>query len=80
MIKEFHTIMPNQQSQKPMDESVVKKLIDNHLQLWRNHGFRLGEIESKGEKYEVRATAPGADRIFVVDKYNGWIRSVPLAE
>jgi hypothetical protein len=66
-----------------MDESVVKKLIDNHLELWRNHGFQLGEIESKGEKYEVRATAPGAiimDRIFVVDKYNGWIRSVPLAE
>lgn len=79
MKKEFRFVIPDNQSDAVMDEGVVKNLIDNYLECWRNHVFHIGEIESKGDKFEARAKADGntpMERIFVVDKHTGWVQSI----
>ncbi|NLD38966.1 MAG: hypothetical protein GX654_19070 [Desulfatiglans sp.] len=79
MKNELHFIVPDRQSNAHMDESVVKNLIDNYLECWKNHEFHIGKIESKGEIFEVRAKVMGdiaMERIFVVDKHTGWVQSI----
>ncbi len=79
MKKETRFIIPEFQTNEPMNENVVKRLINNHLRFWRNYDFHIGKIESKGDNFEARVLAAGAvliDRTFAVDKYTGWVKSV----
>ena len=79
MKREFRFVIPDHQTNEPMNENVVKQLIGNHLQLWINNDFHIGKIESKGNIFEARVLAAGAvftDRTYAVDKYTGWVKSI----
>lgn len=67
-----------QQSQKPLDESEAKSLMENYLKSTRNPNIELGDIEDKGNVFEAKIqTKDGSlvDKI-IIDKMTGWIRSI----
>ncbi len=81
MEKRLQFIAPDHQSNAPMDETVVKKLMSNYLECWINHDFHIGNIESKGEIFEVKAKIVGdipMERIFIVNKHTGWVQFIQV--
>lgn len=67
-----------QQSQRPLEESDIKAMIDDYLRSTRNPNLKLGEIKDKDSVFEADIlTRDGslADKI-AVDKETGSMRSV----
>ena len=66
-----------QQSQKPLSKDQVQEEVDNYLKSTRNPNLEIGNIEEKGNDYEVDIQTKGGSLVdkLLVDKDTGWMRS-----
>ena len=65
------------QLQKPLNKDEARQQVQNYLESTRNPNLKVGEIQEKGNAYEVNVvTKDGslADKI-LVNKNTGWMHS-----
>jgi hypothetical protein len=66
-----------QQFQKPLNRNQAKQEVENYLNSMRNPNLKLGEIEEKGNNYQINIETKNGSLVdkILVDKNTGWMRS-----
>jgi len=66
-----------QQSPKPLSEDQARQEVENYLSSTRNPNLKMGNIEDKGNDYEVNIETKDGSLVnkILVNKSTGWMRS-----
>ena len=67
-----------QGSEKPLEESKVKSMLNDYLRSTGNPNLKLGEIDERGSVFEAEILTKDGSLVdkLAVDKSTGWMRSV----
>ena len=66
-----------QQASKPLSEDQAKQEVENYLASTRNPNLKIGNVEDKGNDYEVNIETKDGSLVnkILVNKDTGWMRS-----
>ena len=64
------------QSEKPLDKDQAKEEVEDYLNAARNPNLKIGEIQEKGNDYEVNIVTKDGSLVnkLLVNKDTGWMR------